>query len=229
MPARAATPEIPRPSQPTSSPAAAAPEASVTVTPCRTPSCATTVSPDSREARRGLHRGKEGGVKVPVLQHEAHRAFLDLGGIEGRKNGAAPRPPARPMAGSSGSAAPCRRPAPRRRSPSTAGPRRWPAHRPARRTPLRPGPGGAGVDHRHAEPALRQRQGQGGAVQPAARDQDVGVPCHAPFIARTRDCPCVAKPLPLRRKWGTDERNLGHMTAADLGREIGKGASTRSN
>ena len=37
---------------------------------------------------------------------------------------------------------------------------------------------------KNAEAALGQRKGQGRAVQPSARDQDVGVPGHPLFLAR---------------------------------------------
>ena len=33
------------------------------------------------------HRGQQGGVKRAVLDHEAHRAFLDLGGVELKEKG----------------------------------------------------------------------------------------------------------------------------------------------
>ena len=39
-----------------------------------------------------LHRRKEGRIKIAVLQHEAHRAFFDLGAIEGQEERRRPLP-----------------------------------------------------------------------------------------------------------------------------------------
>ena len=45
------------------------------------------------------HRVKEGGVQVTILDHEAHRAFLDLGGVEVEDEAGQRRSPATAVAG----------------------------------------------------------------------------------------------------------------------------------
>ena len=123
---------------------------------------------------------------MPILHHEAHRAFLQLGGIkaqpEGRgalachairgldlQNGLKSRD-AGPDAGDGEQAFGSQR--------QGIGAAVEPGFGPGRR--------GAGIDHGDPQARLRQGNSQGGAVQPAACDQNIGVQHHADQYGATR-------------------------------------------
>jgi hypothetical protein len=193
-PAAGCPPAPPRPtrarrSRPATAPQVSRPEASVTVTPCDPASCATTVSPDSSvipgsariAARKAAYRCRSSSMKPigPSSISAANR----------RPGRTAPR--LRP---------PCRREALIRRIgctlSATAGqmpiavkqPHRGDGQRIGAPVEPRFGPVGAGRASITVtlKPTLRQGQGQGRAVQPAARDQDVGIMLHAPWLGAGR-------------------------------------------
>ena len=127
------------------------------------------------------HRIQERAPQVPVFDHIAHRAFLDLGMVEMHQEGR--RPFARAPVGHldfQHRLGVIRDPV-----PDADG-----RQKPLRRQRQRVGPPVEAVvaarvlvqrvDHGHAEPRLRQGQGQGRTVQPAAHDQDIALRCHGP-------------------------------------------------
>jgi hypothetical protein len=132
---------------------------------------------------RGCSRDRLGigAPQEPVLDHGAHRAFLDLGGVE-MQHPAAQRPAnpgARRRPGSSGSAAPR---APSRPTAQAPAARRHRAQRQRIGATVeiraRPASWRARLDQRDVRPGIGERQGQRRAVEPAPDDQNIRVTFH---------------------------------------------------
>jgi hypothetical protein len=181
---------------------------------------------DQRDPRLARHRGAEGGVEVAILDHLAHRALFDLGVIETEREGKRPLPG---MALADADAEDRLRMLLQVR-PDADG--RKHAHRGNRQrigAPVEAGLGAvgrrAGIDHGDAKAALRQRQRQRRAVQPAAHDQDIGRVSHAPNM---RPPPALSMRRPRAKPAGATAEgemraNWQWMGAAELGRGIAAG------
>jgi hypothetical protein len=165
------------------------------------------------DARLALDRRQQRRPQVAVLDHEAHRAFLDLGMVEAQRQRRGPlaRPSVRYPDAEDRLHLPGKpRPDPRR------------GEQPLRRNRQcigAPVETGTRLTHRRhrvgqdrAQAGLCQRQGQRRAVQPAAGDEDIRF--HADGLWRPgRDCPCAGALL-AGRVPGTDARVLQNATAA---------------
>ena len=156
------------------------PSASVTSTPARRRRLARRPRLDGRCATSGAASiaARSAAAQVAVLEDVAHRPLVDLLAVEVQEEPR--RSLARPAVADLDLVdrlRPGREPAPRARAPPAAAASRARAHRRGRRSPGSPAPRAAArIEHDARKPALRQRERQHRAVQPAADDQDVAIP-----------------------------------------------------
>ena len=150
--------------------------------------------------RARVHRGEQGGAQEAVLEDVAHRAFVDLGGVEVQEEPGAAPSPARPSLIWIASIGWARRREARARGRGPPSIRRGGQRQrvgAAVEAGLGAGVARQGVENDAREPALGQRQRQHRTVQPAADDQHVAVVRHAPSIPRARRLSSRARPARL--------------------------------